>query len=64
MIGRNRRVARRTSRRTSRRTTRRVIRRTALMPGRVFRRRSLLVNGFSLLLVGGAAYKIGQVHAQ
>ncbi len=64
MIGRNRRIARRTSRRTSRRTTRRVIRRTALMPGSVFRRRSLLVNGFSLLLVGGAAYKIGQSQAQ
>ncbi len=64
MFGGNRRVARRTSRRTSRRTTRRVFRRTALMPGRVFRRRSLLVNGFSLLLVGGAAYKIGQSQAQ
>ncbi len=64
MFGGNRRVARRTSRRTSRRTTRRVFRRTALIPGRVFRRRSLLVNGFSLLLVGGAAYKIGQSQAQ
>ena len=64
MIGRNRRVARRTARRTSRRTSRRMIRRTALVPGRVFRRRSLLVNGFSLLLVGGAAYKIGQAQAQ
>ena len=41
-----------------------MIRRTALAPGRVYRRRSLLVNGFSLLLVGGAAYKIGQAQAQ
>lgn len=64
MIGRNRRTARRTSRRTSRRTTRRVVRRTALLPGRSFRRRNILFNGFSLLLVGGAAYKIGQAQAQ
>jgi len=64
MIGRNRRTARRTSRRTSRRTTRRVVRRTALLPGRSFRRRNILFNGFSLLLVGGAAYKIGQTQAQ
>lgn len=64
MFMRNRRVGRRTARRTSRRTTRRVIRRTALVPGRIYRRRSILLNGFSLLLVGGAAYKIGQAQAQ
>jgi len=34
------------------------------MPGRIYRRRSILSGGFSLLLVGGAAYKIGQAQAQ
>ena len=64
MIGRNRRISRRTSRRTSRRVTRRMFRRTALLPGRIYRRRNILFNGFSLLLVGGAAYKIGQAQAK
>jgi hypothetical protein len=35
----------------------------ALMPGRRYRRRRLFVRGFSLLLVGGTAYKIGQAQA-
>jgi hypothetical protein len=35
-----------------------------LVPGRVYRRRRLLVGGATLLLVGGAAYKIGQAQAQ
>jgi hypothetical protein len=60
MLGRNRRAGRR----ASRRTTRRVMRRTMLRPGRIFRRRRILVSGFSLLLVGGAAYKIGQAQAE
>ena len=47
-----RRGARRTGRRTARRTTRRTVHRTR----RRFRRRRLLVGGFTLLLVGGAAY--------
>lgn len=47
-----RRAGRRTARRTARRTTRRTVHRTR----RRFRRRRLLVGGFTLLLVGGAAY--------
>ncbi len=47
-----RRGARRTGRRTARRTTRRTVHRRR----RRFRRRRLLVGGFTLLLVGGAAY--------
>lgn len=47
-----RRAGRRTTRRTARRTTRRTVHRTR----RRFRRRRLLVGGFTLLLVGGAAY--------
>jgi ribosomal protein L12E/L44/L45/RPP1/RPP2 len=48
---RGRRVARRTGRRTARRTSRRTVRRM-----RRRRRRRLLVGGFVLLAVGGAAY--------
>lgn len=57
-----RRGARRTARRAARRTTRRTIRRTH----RRFRRRRILVGGFTLLMVGGAAaagygaYKLSQ----
>lgn len=47
-----RRGARRTGRRTARRTTSRTVHRTR----RRFRRRRLLVGGFTLLLIGGAAY--------
>ena len=35
-----------------------------LRPGRIYRRRRLLVGGAVLLLVGGAAYKVGQSQAQ
>jgi hypothetical protein len=35
-----------------------------LAPGRRFRRRRIMVRGATLLLVGGAAYKIGQAQAQ
>jgi hypothetical protein len=44
---RGRRVARRTARRTSRRTVRRMRRR---------RRRRIIVGGFAILAIGGAAY--------
>lgn len=52
---------RRAGRRAARRTMRR---RMILRPGRRYRRRRLLVGGMTLLLVGGAAYKIGQSQAQ
>lgn len=65
-----RRAARRAGRRTARRTTRR---RGAVRPRRAvprrgvarrrhrrYRRRRILVGGATLLLVGGAAYKLGQ----
>ncbi len=64
MFGGSRRTARRTARRVTRRTSRRVMLGMALMPGRVFRRRRIISRGFSLLLVGGMAYKIGQAQAQ
>lgn len=52
---------RRAGRRAARRTMRR---RMLLRPGRRFRRRRIMVRGATLLLVGGAAYKIGQSQAQ
>jgi len=52
---------RRAGRRAARRTMRR---RMVLRPGRRFRRRRIMVRGATLLLVGGAAYKIGQSQAQ
>lgn len=64
MFGGSRRSTRRTARRVTRRTSRRVMLGMALMPGRVFRRRRIISRGFSLLLVGGMAYKIGQAQAQ
>ena len=48
---RPRRAARRTVRRTSRRTTRRTVRRV-----RRRRRRRLIIGGFTVLAIGGAAY--------
>lgn len=52
-------------RRAARRTVRRTARRRMVLPmGRRFRRRRLLVGGFTLLLVGGAAYKLGQSSVQ
>ena len=62
-----RRGARRTARRTGRRTARRTTRRTVHRRRRRFRRRRLLVGGFTLLLVGGAAYgayKLSQKDAE
>jgi len=59
--------ARRAGRRTARRTTRRTVHRTRRRTRRRFRRRRLLVGGFTLLLVGGAAYgavKLSQKDAQ
>jgi hypothetical protein len=56
---------RRTARRTVRRMTRRrVRRRRVLRRGRRYRRRRFLVGGFTMLLVGGAAYKLGQNSVQ
>ena len=56
-----RRAGRRAGRRTARRTTRRRVRRRRVMPvGRRYRRRRFLVGGATMLLVGGAAYKLGQ----
>ncbi len=64
-----RRAARRAGRRTARRTTRRTVRRRAVVGPRRrvarrrhrrYRRRRILVGGATLLLVGGAAYKLGQ----
>lgn len=56
-----RRAGRRAGRRAARRTSRRVMRRRMLLPmGRRYRRRRFLVSGFTMLLVGGAAYKLGQ----
>lgn len=58
-----RRGARRTARRTGRRTARRTMRRRRMIPmpvGRRYRRRRFLVGGATMLLVGGAAYKLGQ----
>ena len=57
--------ARRTGRRAGRRAARRTMRRRMILrPGRIYRRRRILVGGATLLLVGGAAYKIGQSQAQ
>lgn len=57
--------ARRAGRRAGRRAARRTMRRRMLLvPGRRYRRRRILVRGATLLLVGGAAYKIGQAQAQ
>lgn len=48
-------------RRAARRTVRRTARRRMMLPmGRRFRRRRFMVGGFTMLLVGGAAYKLGQ----
>lgn len=56
-----RRGARRAGRRAGRRTARRTMRRRRMMPmGRRYRRRRFLVGGATMLLVGGAAYKLGQ----
>jgi hypothetical protein len=56
---------RRGARRVVRRTTRRAVRRSlSLIPGRRYRRRSILFGGAMLLLVGGVAYKIGQSEAR
>ena len=56
-----RRGARRAGRRAGRRTARRTMRRRMVLPmGRRYRRRRFLVGGFTMLLVGGAAYKLGQ----
>ena len=60
-----RRAARRAGRRAGRRAARRTMRRRMLLPsGRRYRRRRFLVGGAALLLVGGAAYKIGRAQAQ
>lgn len=57
--------ARRAGRRAGRRAARRTMRRRMILPaGRRYRRRRILVGGATLLLVGGAAYKIGQAQAQ
>lgn len=57
--------ARRAGRRAGRRAARRTMRRRMILPvGRRYRRRRILVGGATLLLVGGAAYKIGQSQAQ
>ena len=56
-----RRGARRAGRRAGRRAARRTMRRRRMLPaGRRYRRRRLLVGGATMLLVGGAAYKLGQ----
>ena len=56
-----RRGARRAGRRAGRRTSRRMMRRRRMLPmGRRYRRRRFLVGGATMLLVGGAAYKLGQ----
>ena len=56
-----RRAARRRGRRRGRRRARRrVVRRRRLVGGRRYRRRRLLIGGATMLLVGGAAYKLGQ----
>lgn len=52
-------------RRAARRTVRRTARRRMMLPmGRRWRRRRFLVGGFTMLLVGGAAYKLGQSSVQ
>jgi hypothetical protein len=57
--------ARRAGRRAGRRTARRTMRRRMILPaGRRYRRRRIMVGGAALLLVGGAAYKIGKSQAQ
>ena len=57
--------ARRAGRRAGRRAARRTMRRRMILPaGRRYRRRRLLVGGATLLLVGGAAYKMGQAQAR
>ncbi len=56
-----RRGARRAGRRAGRRAARRTMRRRMVLPmGRRYRRRRFLVGGFTMLLIGGAAYKLGQ----
>lgn len=59
MMGR--RGGRRAGRRAARRTSRRMMRRRRMLPmGRRYRRRRFLIGGATMLLVGGAAYKLGQ----
>ncbi|MFN2188852.1 MAG: SHOCT domain-containing protein [Candidatus Promineifilaceae bacterium] len=54
-------MRRRGARRAGRRAARRTMRRRMVLPmGRRYRRRRFLVGGFTMLLVGGAAYKLGQ----
>ena len=54
-------MRRRGARRTGRRAARRTMRRRRMLPmGRRYRRRRFLVGGATMLLVGGAAYKLGQ----
>ncbi len=56
-----RRSARRAGRRAGRRAARRTMRRRRMLPvGRRYRRRRFLIGGATMLLVGGAAYKLGQ----
>jgi hypothetical protein len=68
-----RRTARRAGRRTARRTTRRTVRRRGVVGPtrgvarrrhRRYRRRRIIVGGATMLLVGGAAYKLGQNSVQ
>lgn len=48
-------------RRAGRRAERRTMRRRMVLPmGRRYRRRRFLIGGATMLLVGGAAYKLGQ----
>lgn len=58
-------MRRRGARRAGRRAARRTMRRRMVLPmGRRYRRRRILVRGATLLLVGGAAYKLGQSSVQ
>jgi nucleoid-associated protein YgaU len=58
-------MRRRGARRAGRRAARRTMRRRMILPvGRRYRRRRILVGGATLLLVGGAAYKMGQSSVQ
>lgn len=58
-------LARGVGRRAGRRAARRTMRRRMVLPaGRRYRRRRILLGGATLLLVGGAAYKIGQSQAK
>lgn len=54
-------MRRRGARRAGRRAARRTMRRRRMLPmGRRYRRRRFLIGGATMLLVGGAAYKLGQ----